>query len=1388
MAAEQYHIISLPEFTLNSELVDQKIINKTFGENDFVELHIYDLNNNIILSEEQFTDFEITEDNNLQIDPDKILIDRGFITGIFKLRINVNKRKIFSGNSKPFIIKEISPSRTEIRTITPNIINPVLDNAVASFISEIESSVYFKEYILNFGENVRGIGINIVLNKNTNKHEVFFKLHHPLPDSIENLSSFNVVESIIDPVEIEVNLGNINIVSLGTPLRGPNFKIDVRQQNSIPSEYKTYDEILNYEVTSSYQHLLSRLETNKDIYIKYDHVRATSGSDSGANDILDISYHFENFVHFGDATERLKNFEYKLKLIESYDKDLNQINDSSLGDATSWSTLSGSGLVGVEDLEEKKEKIIKGFDGYEQFLYFETGSTYTWPKHSKNILYHTSHSVSKEWLGSDVEVFSNGETNPLYGGQLLSASLFDKQNYYSLRNTLPLHIVENPGNEYYISFINMIGQHFDHVWTYIKAITDINNAHNVKGISKELIFHKLKSIGIETFDQFENSNLLEYILGENISGSNFYGGDHYYNYASYHPSSSLGFGLAVSASESTVTASNDGSIPKGDITKEIWKRLYHNAPYLLKTKGTERGLKALMSCYGVPSTILNVKEYGGSVKDKNRERVDPGYKTFSYEKSGLALQGVTSGSQFFVKTKWSSSLTPEVSSKTIEFRIKPKRSSSAHYHLMSLSGSDATKDITLTLNPYTGSNSISSSGDTNLWGKIDLFLNGTINSSTNIFPVFNGKPWNIFIGTEGGSGDADLQFGAYQSNHLREISFYTSSLSITSATRQLNFGDFDGADYKGGAQFVYFGGIEANSHANYDNIDELYYSGSFQEIRYHYGELLSHSTLKKHALEPFMYSGNSISSSYSNLIFRLPLGSNDQRDDLSSVRMSSYHPNQNITYIEDFDGGQATATFPITFSSGQVAQSAGGYYITLTSLDGTSVNYAPFVSSNFATSDNQAGYTQGEVSQNSFDDVLQTMFDTNNVGNTSTNFCNAVNGTNGHNGKIICTVESDNSLTLTQATEGAAGNTTIEYNFPYQPNLQNGFWVPLFGGFQAGPTSFEGGADSDGTELPNPTYEEIIETHHLPTPDTVGISMTSEKVRIDEGEVDGNILHPTIRSEISTLDRQPLDYEDLGVFFSPTSEINEDIIYTLGSFRLDDYIGSPLPSAQTSSVYGDLKNIKDLYFKKVKRKYNYWDYIKQIQYIDHTLFKIIEQFVPAKANLKTGLLIEPHYLERNKFARELPKRSDGQTMITGSHQTFEVDLNQNDTITNFTYKALTGSMGGGNVVTTNNYVIGNSASFGHSNSNGHRNEQGTNATINVNSHILDTKQESAQAPIKPFTLVKPDNYVARQSSILLGNATKAKKSRKYYHSRDMGQAIDTLINNGVDPVPDPTIQ
>lgn len=64
----------------------------------------------------------------------------------------------------------------------------------------------------------------------------------------------------------------------------------------------------------------------------------------------------------------------------------------------------------------------------------------------------------------------------------------------------------------------------------------------------------------------------------------------------------------------------------------------------------------------------------------------------------------------------------------------------------------------------------------------------------------------------------------------------------------------------------------------------------------------------------------------------------------------------------------------------------------------------------------------------------------------------------------------------------------------------------------------------------------------------------------------------------------------------------------------------------------DLDKARGEYFReKIKERYNFFDYIRTIQQFDHTLFKIIEEFVPAKANLKTGIVIEPHYLERNKF-------------------------------------------------------------------------------------------------------------------------------------------------------------
>ena len=198
---------------------------------------------------------------------------------------------------------------------------------------------------------------------------------------------------------------------------------------------------------------------------------------------------------------------------------------------------------------------------------------------------------------------------------------------------------------------------------------------------------------------------------------------------------------------------------------------------------------------------------------------------------------------------------------------------------------------------------------------------------------------------------------------------------------------------------------------------------------------------------------------------------------------------------------------------------------------------------------------------------------------------------------------------------------------------------------------------------------------------------------------------------------------------------------------MDDYIGSPLPDQQKASTYKDLKDIKDIYFKKVERRYNYWDYIKLIQYIDHTLFKLVEQWVPMKANLKTGLLIEPHYLERTKFARELPSIDQGQSMVNGSYNTINSEIEPNRRF----------NLDGSSVIVTNNLLD-------TTGSKGQRLEQGTNCIIDIDDYISDEPQEGSQAPIKPFSpsLGKPVGYVKYKSSTLLGNATKGRLSRKYY--------------------------
>tara|TARA_R110001592_G_scaffold251282_1_gene513946 strand:+ start:511 stop:8013 length:7503 start_codon:yes stop_codon:yes gene_type:complete len=1666
---------------LNSTLVE-----RNFGRSeDYIEIHIYDLNNNLLDTVNDFKDYKSEQNKggliqDINVDPLGVLNELGYTTGRYNIKVNIQKRKILNISPAPFKIKEISSTRTELKITTVlSSTNINLVNNSRNFIQVVQNSPYLRDFILNFGKDRNVIAVNIAIDVlNPNENVLQIKLLEPLPENLEIGDKLFIAENIVDPVILTYDLGLLPTIDTTIPIKGPNYKIGTRLNSSVPTAFRSIEDILSTSSTSSYHKLTSKLKDYEVPEIDYGYVRPL---DSSSLDFTTVTpTHFENFVHFGSATELLKNFKYKLQILETYNIQLNELNELDPGVLNTLILESSSSIL------DKKQNLIQGFNGYEQFLYYTTGSNpYTWPKTGSIEPYFLRHSTSPEaltWLGS------SNSTNPNYGGQLSSASIFDKQNPDRLMKLVPTFIGDREENKPFELFCDMIGEHFDPIWSHIKEITQITDNSHKLGISKNLVYYMLQNLGIEAYDQFENEDLINYIFGQPFNSND----------------------------SSTVISGSNETFSKQDITKEIWKRLYNNAPYLLKTKGTERGLRALINCYGIPDTVLDIKEFGSS--DPNRDE----FKLYTYNKftqvlTGNSLDGTKKGT--FIETAWTSSFTdaistkPSASAKTVEFRIKPTRSGSDASHLFSLahhtSQSISSSDLHLILHPYTGSIDFFNVDDRTQYGKLDLlhftssiltssghkiisptelisvggfhetlgselattvgatstvsatinavdkvtfvshsltdFIspivpaasiiagqkykaiatiteyqdfslttntigfdsqgglssvlnesrlteNGTISHSftatdppldiklfaedgvagivdnisikqinpewvlntdftvpstpegwaikdgvasyvnsngnykyieqtvniiagktyritftntgtrtinplkvtlgddTNItliyttgaqlietiagstdlklkfwsneddsdftntidnisikqiliheagyFPVYNGDFWNISLGTDGISGsDSTIHLGAYQANHLRDVLHYTSSVVMDEMTNAESFGNLHyselgnlvangtfiesvGEDFPswieqdtggdatfssisdgfkitigssapastddvrmiqelqnklklghkyrlsfqartsddqlrafisttngqnhqtvGGANHIpaghfnssiftyyqtifettyisdtnntidtnqgfndgnlilhfylnsaaaddtleiknvsieelsapgtaYFGGIKDYltgialpvltssfyTNNNQDNFElktgdegakvqkdlfTLGYKGSFSEIRYYFGELLNHKTLTHHALEPLMYGGNSISSSYDHLILRYPLSFElDLNHDSSSQLPSSF---------------QAWNTNP--------------------SVLGTGTLQPPLISPSFPL----VGPITG--------------------------------------GAIL-----SSSLNTSQLT---SSNTIYSGQFFATGSLPTGSLTPIFtiGGI---PLLQSHHPNVDINYLDGFTYfvgdnvEQIVEEHHLPTPNTIGKSPVNNKIRIDNGTTDDDILSPNILSQLPSTERQVPDFSNIGVYLSPQNEINEDIIYTLGTFSLDEFLGDP--REEIGEEYEDFKPLVNQYFKKLKKgqdRYNVFDFTRWVSFLDHTLFDLIKKFTPQKSIDKTGILIEPHFLERPKFRRHHPIISN--TTYEGTFQEITQSFNKTNNIS-----SLDGTSGSA-VISYTTF----SSSKAHTN---------YNTSIDV-AKVLSGSNTWEQGPIRPiFELVRNPNF------------------------------------------------
>jgi hypothetical protein len=814
--------------TSDEELLIVSELDTIFDDTtDYIEVSVYDENQNLIYvtpEGETLSTYSVKEGDVL-LDPEQDLVDLGFDIDSYFINYKFYRNRLASSSNFKYYISNISSDRTEIQITSNQVDIEDILLSTQEFIQYRNDATYFVDFYLNFGSNQVLIANNIALNG----ENVYIKLYEPLPANFDIKSQLWVVEEISTPQSYQVTFPfNIEIPNDFTYIKGPNFNLDIQSQKGEAGQDYSYELLTSTPLTSSYnqvQNLLNQKEIN-----------------------INVNYEdFSEFVHFSSAKTRLENFYYKVGLIESAS---NQIANE-LGQITSGTNTTFAFSSSKASLNAEIDSIIKNFDGYERFLYFNSGSLYSYPKSNTTppyTLYSTGSTEVLNWIGSA------DPDSPYYGGIALSASNYDQSNKDWLYWVIPEYLRDDPENAQYELFIDMVGQHYDNIWIYIKDITNKFNADNrlEYGISKDLVAEAIKDFGIKLYsNNFNINDLYTAFLGITPSGSLF-------------PFPEITDSLpAINGSEyvdTKISASNN-TVPLDDTNKRLYKRIYHNSPYLLKTKGTIPGLKALITSYGIPDTILRINEFGGNDKVSFTDRVLK-QREFNY--------AFDTNGQYYFSSSFSPNLNFDNSKPdTIQFRFKaPGIPTLLSQSLWSIDSGNVSVVLEYTGSGLTsGSYSGSIADPYNTYGVLKFIPDSTSPelSASLYLPFFNGGWWSVMT-TQNGT-TATLQAANVINGELG----FTGSDSITG---------YGAGNYNGGTEIQF----PNSSNITYGSNTYEPFSGSLQEIRY-FVPVISQSAFFDYVLNPYSDEGNTVNSTPSELMFRADLGTT-----LNTSSRTSIHP------------------------------------------------------------------------------------------------------------------------------------------------------------------------------------------------------------------------------------------------------------------------------------------------------------------------------------------------------------------------------------------------------------------------------------------------------------------------------------------------------------------
>ena len=1275
-------------FTDGYELSNQSVIESVETVGSFIpqvnsmEFYVYDANKQIIYSDYNFQGFYVNDNSrpsssfsvktgqtsvttdSVNLSPEDDIAMQGFTSGKLYAVYNFVNLELGSSLETPYYLAEISSDRTEIRLKSNKISTATMKSTFTSLNRRLNTPSFFDEIYISFGNNDYHIGVNMKYDdvlgespKNPSKEDriksangigessVLIKLYDPLPTKFDLLDELYVCTKTAESQAYLVNFVNDysstqvdNLISL----RGPNSNLQINEFVNGSTTFKSKDQLLGTQSTGSKDQLLNRL-AQKGVTLNIDY---STGS-------------FEQYINFSSAKSQISNFVEKVSRIQAYEADIAIITNT---------TASNPGVPQISEslatLYTKIENEITAFSGFDYYQYYATSSD-AYPKSGTVFplnLEATQSIVAQNWITAAEA----------------TASIYDENNQNWLYYTIPEFIQENSSNANYLEFVNMIGQSFDELWMYTRAIAEKNNTTNAfdKGVPLQLADDVITSLGYTGYgnnynnqDNFfgligsDNGNYLpptgselitQYIAVNGPGGITNYWAD-FYSYADY------------------VSSIEDSGFPYpiDKVSKEIFKRLYHNMAYLVKKKGTISGLRQLINIWGIPSTILRINEFGGKNKDE-ADDYDLWYQRFSYAFKPVPIN--THYASASVRIPWQplyrnynyasnqlASTTTIAATGTTLTGAGTSKTSAAYgidtQFTVTGGGSGGTLTLTsdgsgeITTATLTQGNSGGYSTDTVITitaaqvnALNDSELGGSVAGGPATFSIAAGN-----LNTAQGDIVPDgigfrFKTTGYPSSSYAGL-FNTQSLFVKKSITA----DTDVADL---GIVLYYTGSMSGSGAG--NTGATYNGGSSSAYK-DYGEmrfLLSGSAagggtaISEPIYLPFFDKGwwsvvlqrdQHPSASQNDLNTTYTLYAKNKIYDGADGNQLGFQGSASLT-VNASSGGSASLNYAWNryVATNDVAGGyLGGWGSTLGNGESGSIGVGPKTAAdsniaiglqgkNFSGSFQEFRYYSHDISESVFNDFVMNpeSIEGNNITGSESSF-DIVNfraplGNELENlfTSSLTTAYTDQLTSVHPAITGSSPLTvTASFVNPANATLTSSYDINY----------------NANTALR--TYSETNrETYFLDQP-SIGIrNRISNKIKYSTNLNFGT----TLSNKVSIQQDPPMSqsYTDninlLEVAFSPTDEVNDDIIQSLGYGAIQEVIADPRFRSASDDNYPQLDAIAKEYFKKYYNS-NTFDYLRLIKYFDDSLFRAIKNYVPARTSVSTGVVIKQNMLERSRY-------------------------------------------------------------------------------------------------------------------------------------------------------------